>query len=354
MLHCNMRGAAMGGRVYGTLRGWVRRWLPLLLAPPALVALLFNAWEFTSLWVEHDHAFEEAQAQAQSLSREVSRTLAATLGPVDVHITDHLKPVATRFVQSQAALPQLQRVFQLTAQRLPQAAAVIVYDAEGRAVAGSVPLVKPAQSVAGGFFFQRHRDQGLDSGLFVADAAQSVAGAGISRWRLHLSRRLQDLDGRFVGVVRVQLDTEYVFNQLAGLNLTQGMVVRVFDAAGRLLVNHPRDYAQAGRNFWESRLFRRWAATGGELAGRLPDPTDDTPEVGVLRAVEGYPLLVSAGVPEDAALVEWWRELAILLATVGVFLAASALAARKPIAKWVLHLNGKGEDDRGFTDGDGI
>jgi hypothetical protein len=346
--------AAMGGRVHRTVRGWVRRWLPLLLAPPALLALLFNGWEFASLWIEHDHAFEEAQAQTQALSRDVSRALAAILGPVDVHITDHLKPVATRFVQSQASVLQLQRVFLLTAQRLPQVAAVVVYDAGGRAVAGSVPLVRPAQSVAGGFFFQRHRDQALDSGLFVADAAQSVADAGPVRWRLHLSRRLQDLDGRFVGVVRVQLDTEHVFTQLAGLNLVPGMVVRVFDAAGRLLVNHPRDYSKAGRNFWESRLFRRWAAKGGELAGRLPDPTDDTPEVGVLRPVEGYPLLVSVGVSEDTALVEWWRELAILLATVGLFLAASALAARKPIAKWVLHLNGKGEDDRGFTDGDGI
>lgn len=344
----------MGGRVRGTVRGWVRRWLPLLLAPPALVAMLFNGWEFASLWIEHDRAFEEAQIQAQAMSREVSRTLAATLGPVDVHITDHLKPVATRFVQSQAASAQLRRVFLLTAQRLPQVAAVVVYDAEGRAVAGSVPLVKPVQSVAGGFFFQRHRDQALDGGLFVADAAQSVADAGQSRWRLHLSRRLHDLDGRFVGVVRVQLDTEYVFGQLAGLNPPPGMAVRVFDEAGRLLVNHPRDYAQAGRNFWESRLFRRWAAKGGELAGRLPDPADDTPEIGVLRAVEGYPLLVSVGVSEDAALLEWWRELAILLATVGVFLAASALAARKPIAKWVLHRNAKGEEDRGFTDGDGI
>ena len=106
-------------------RAW-RRWLPLLLAPPALVAVLFNAWDFASLWIDHDRAYEETQVQVEALAREVSRTLTATLQPVDIHITDHLKPVASRFVTGQANPAQLQKVFQLTGLRLPQVAAVLV------------------------------------------------------------------------------------------------------------------------------------------------------------------------------------------------------------------------------------
>lgn len=337
-----------------TLRGWVRRWLPLLLAPPALVALLFNAWDFASLWVEHDRAYEEAQHQVQVLARDVSRTLTTTLSPVDIHITDHLRPVATRFVSTQASLPQLQRVFQLTTQRLPQVAAVLVFDASGRGVAASVPLSRPAPSLAGGFYFQKHRDQGLESAVFVGDASVTLGETGPTRWRLMMSRRLQDLDGRFMGMLLLQFDTEHIFSQIAALDPVPGAGVRVFDQSGRLLVNHPRDYSLAGRTFWDSRLFRRWAAERRELAGRIPDPTDESPEIGAFRAIEGYPVLVSVGLSEDLALVEWWRELAILLLTVGVFVAASSMAARRVLAKWVLHLNGKGEDDRGYRDGDGI
>ncbi len=341
-------------QVHGTVKGWARRWLPLLLAPPALVALLFNAWEFGSLWVEHDQAFEEAQVQVRALSREVSRTLTATLQPVDVHITDHLRPVATRFVAAQAAQAQLQRVFQLTTQRLPQVAAVLVFDASGRLAAASVPAPRPAPDISGGFFFQRHRDHGRDGAIFVGDAGLTLGETGPGRWRLMISRRLQDLDGRFLGMLLVQLDTEYIFAQVAGMSPVPGVVVRIFDDAGRLLVNHPRNYSQAGKIFLDSRLFRRWGVEGRELAGRIPDPTDGTPEIGVFRAIDGYPVLVSVGLSEDLALVEWWRELAILLLSAVAFVAASSLAARRQLAKWVLHLNGKGEDEKGFADGDGI
>ncbi len=337
-----------------TVKGWLRRWLPLLLAPPALAALLFNGWDFASLWVEHGKAQEEALLQAQTLSRDISRQLSATLSPADIHITDHLRPAATRFMSSQASKPQLQRAFHLTSQRLPQVAAVLVFDSSGRGVAASVPLRKPAPDISNGFFFQRHRDQGLDSAVFVGDGALTLSDVGAARWRLMMSRRLQDLDGRFLGMLLVQLDTEFILSQISAVNQAPGISVRIFDDAGRLLTNHPRDYSLAGRSFWDSTLFQRWASERRDLAGHLPDPTDNTPEIGVLRFVESHPVLVSVGVPEDLALVEWWRELAILLLTVGVFVAASSVAARRVLAKWVLHLNIKEEEDRGFADGDGI
>lgn len=346
--------AAVVKRVHRTVKGWAKRWLPLLLAPPALVALLFNAWDFASLWVEHDQAYEETQQQVRVLARDVARTLTTTLQPVDIHITDHLRPAATRFAAAPALQPQLQRAFQLTTQRLPQVAAVLVFDATGRSLAASVPTVRPASDISHGFFFQRHRDQGLDSAVFVGDAALTLGEAGPTRWRLMMSRRLQDLDGRFLGMLLVQLDTEHIFSQVSALNLIPGAGVRIFDESGRLLVNHPRDYSLAGRNFWDSRLFRRWAAEGRELAGRITDPTDDSPEIGAFRAIDGYPVLVSVGLSEDLAMVEWWRELAILLLTIGVFVAASSVAARRRLAKWVLHLNGKGVEEKGFANGDGI
>lgn len=277
--------------VHRTVKGWVRRWLPLLLAPPALVPMLFNAWQFVELWIDHDRAHEETQQQVEIASCEISRLMLSLLRPVDIHLTDHLKPLATRLVQAQASQAQVQRAFQLTMERLPQAA---------------------------------------------------------------VARRLQDLEGRFLGVVQVHLDSEYLFDQLTDLNLPSGITVRVLDGIGTLLISHPRDHSMIGRNFWDGRLLRRWAAERHDIAGRIPDPTDDSPEIGALRAVEGYPVLVSVGVAEDLALVEWWRELALLLLTIVVFMGASALAARKPLAKWVLHLNGKGEEEKGFADGDGI
>ncbi|MBI3446358.1 MAG: hypothetical protein HY055_13630 [Magnetospirillum sp.] len=318
------------------------------------MAVLFNAWDFVSLWIDHDRAYEETQVQVQTLAREVSRTLTSTLQPVEIHLTDHLVPAASRLVTGRGSPKQMQEVFKLTRQRLPQVAAVMVFDNVGRLAAASVPGVRPEPDPRNIPGIAQHRDAGDDLAVFVGDAALVLADPKGSRWRLHMTQALRNAEGDFIGMVMVQLDTESIFAIIGEMNIVTGAAVRIFDGSARLLVNHPRDFTVIGRAFSRTRLFKTWQEVRHELVGRLPDPTDNSPEIAALRGIERYPLLVSVGVAEDLALAEWWRELAILLLTIVVFVTASSWAGRRQLAKWVLHLNGKGEEEKGFADGDGI
>lgn len=328
-----------------------RRWLPLLLVPPALVALLFNAWDFVGLWLDHDRTVEESGEQCLGLAREVSRSITATLQAVEIHLTDHLKPVAGRFFDHTASRPDLIGAFQLTAQRLPQVAAVMLFDSSGHLVESSRRGKRVVLSIGDQPWFRHHSEDGIDQSVFVAALDGAAPDARQPHWQLHVGRSLRGEDGQLSGVVVVALDTEYLFGLIGEMKIITGASVRIFDGDMRMLVNHPRDFTQIGRVFDQTRTVKTWRRVQTDLSGRLGDPTDDTPEIGAFRRVDRYPVLVSVGLAEDLALAEWWRELAILLGTIAIFMVASGWSMRRDLARWVLQHDGDGS---GFIDGDGI
>ena len=164
---------------------------------------------------------------------------------------------------------------------------------------------------------------------------------------------LRSEDGDFMGVVAAVLDTETIYGMIGEMKIVTGAAVRIFDGDARLLINHPRDFTQIGKTFSDTQLVKAWTAAPHDMAGRLPDPTDNTPEIGAFRRIGRYPLLVSVGIAEDLALAEWWRELAILLGTIVIFMLASGWSARRSLARWVLRVKDETEA-HGFTNGDGI
>ncbi len=328
------------------------RWLPLLLAPSALIALLFNAWDFVSLWLDHDQAVEESSAQCTALAREVSRYLTGMLEMVEVHLTDHLRPAAELYLTGKVK-PGLQGAFLLTGKRLPQITEILVFDADGHLKESSQHNRRRDLTVGDTAFFKRHRDDGADQTVFVAALNDYQADSRGAKWQLHMASSLHSADGDFIGLVVAALDTESIFNNIGEMKIVTGASVRIFDGTGRLLVDHPRDFTQIGRSFFETTLFKTWRKTQADMVGRLPDPTDNTPEIGAFRKIGHYPLLVSVGIAEDLALAEWWRELAILLGTVVAFMLASGWSARKTLARWVLRVKDEAEA-HGFRDGDGI
>ena len=332
----------------GTIKKLRSAWLPLLLAPPALIAVLFNAWDFVSLWLDHDKAVEESSEQCTALAREVSRYLNGTLEVVEIHLSDHLKPAAERVLTGKVRTGMIPAL-KLTAQRLPQVKDVLVFDSSGRLKFSSVPGRNPDLDIANSTAFKRHHDEGQDMSVFVA-ALDSLSPA---RWQLHMAVTLRSEDGDFMGMVVAVLDTEIIYGMIGEMKLFTGAAVRIFDGDIRLLINHPRDFTQIGKTFPDTVLIKAWTAAPHDMAGRLPDPTDNTPEIGAFRRIGRYPLLVSVGIAEDLALAEWWRELAILLGTIVIFMLASGWSARRSLARWILRVKDETEA-HGFMNGDGI
>ncbi|CAA7620628.1 conserved hypothetical protein [Candidatus Terasakiella magnetica] len=330
-----------------------RQWLPLLLAPPALVAVLFNSWEFIGLWRDHDRAVEDTGTQTQAVAREVSRALTSALAAAEIQITDHLQPMAAGFSNGRVRLSDLHAAFQLVHQRLPQMAAAHVFDIGGHLVASSKPGPRAQIDLGGSELLARHRGEEVAQSVLVAALDRATADVAGNRWRLYMVRTVPAADGGFGGLVVVAFDTEFFFAILSEVRIESGIgaSVRIFDGEARLLLNHPRDISQIGRTFAQEQPFQDWQRTRKDQVGRIPDPTDGTPEIGAYRKVEHYPLFVSVGVAEDLALAEWWRDLAILLFTVLVFAAASAWSVRRQLAQWVLHMR---YHDATFMDGDGI
>ncbi len=331
-----------------------KQWLPLLLAPPALLAVMLNAWDFVTLWLDHDRTVEESGEQCLGLAREVARYLAGSVQAVEVHITDHVEPAAARYLTGKPDRAVLQGAFRLTAQRLPQITAILVFDRDGRLRETSRKARPPGLEIGDEAFFRRHRDDGADRSVFVAALDPSLPESNSSRWQLQVASRIVDDQGDFAGLVVASLDTEALFAVIGEMKMVTGAAVRIFDGDMRMLVNHPRDFTLIGRVFDHTRTVADWRRTRGELVGRIADPTDGSPEIGAFRQIEPYTLTVSVGLAEDLALAEWWRELAILLGTAVIFLLVSVWGMRHRLAHWVLHTEHEVEERHGFMDGDGV
>lgn len=328
--------------------------LALLLAPPALLAVAFDTWDFASIWVEHDRAVEDSILQNQGIAREVAHSYTSTLQAVEVEATDHLTPMAARFIEGKAKMPQLLAADRLAKQRLPQLHRIHIYDSSGRLVASPHLARHIRPDIHAQPFFQRHADNAVEQSAFVAALDDPGPDSPSAKWQLHLAQSIHGGGGEFIGLVVASLDTEHLFGVIGEIPLATGTSVRVFDGDGRLLLNHPRDFTQIGKAFGDTRLFQEWTRTRANLAGRLPDPTDNSPEIGVFRKVDRYPVLISVGIAEDLALAEWWKELTILLLAILALVGASLWSARRPLAGWVLHLRRRADPHSGFRDGDGI
>ncbi|WP_146747755.1 hypothetical protein [Paramagnetospirillum kuznetsovii] len=336
------------------LKALRRQGLPMLLAPPALVAIAFDAWDFASLWVDHDHTVEETALQSQGVAREIGRSITSALQAIEVEATDHLTPLSNQYLEKKIRMPQLLAGYGLARQRLPQLASIHLYKADGRLADPPQLSRRMPPDISAIALFKAHRDGVVEQSVRVDSLEDLVSDQMSVKWQLVLAQSVRNAEGEFMGLMIASVDTEYFFSVIAEIRLAPGTAIRIFDSDGRLLLNHPRDFTQVGRNYSSRWTFQDWTQSKVELLGTVPDPTDNSPEIGVFRKVERYPILVSVGVAEDLALAEWWRELAILLVAILTFVAASLWSARRPLAAWVLHQEHHTDDPSGFRDGDGI
>ena len=176
---------------------------------------------------------------------------------------------------------------------LPQAEAIIVYDAAG------VPLVStlkttPRISSANSEFFQVHQ-KGASDLFYIGTSNADRIGRPPG---LVYSRRLLRSDGGLGGVIAIYVDPRYpsrLFNQVR-IGATDRLRVERDD--GRLLLSLP-----AG----ELESSGREGAPGERGAGFADSilPADPADRISVRRAVPGYPITIELSWSRAGTLAQW-------------------------------------------------
>ena len=185
-----------------------------------------------TLWLVASHAQQSmggAEAAVNELAERVTRLELANERELKKHLSSR---------QSFDALLDYTKVF-------PQIGTVAFADVRGDVVLNTRAFPAPVFNLAAREHFKRHVD---DPGLevkFTTPAKSLVDG----QWTIYATRRLNDVKGRFAGIVVIGIRTQFFRNYYAAISPGEGQALSLFDKTGLLLVRFPEQSARTGAGY---------------------------------------------------------------------------------------------------------
>src|SRR5215207_3403459 len=207
---------------------------------------------------------------------------------------------------------------------------IAVANRQGDIVASTLPSPPGAEmtSIADREHFRVQLER-ADAGLFIS---RPVLGRVSGRPSIQLSRRLNDGDGKLIGVTVLSLDPDYLQRTFAMLDIGTGGAITLFRDDGYILARTPALPGMHRHDTREERshaeLYHRLKHTGA-VSGRVHSPLDGSERIASFRKVSGLPLVVgiSRSVEEVLAPVRDTKQRILWLGALAslFFLALAAL-----------------------------
>jgi len=279
-----------------------------------------------SIWEERVRQRERAVAATQNLARLLEAHVADVFNRADVLLraaalqVRDLTPAASGPVPPDSAT----QVLRALASGAPELGDLRVADADGR---WRVRLAGPATAPAlEREEFQRARAEAGD-GLIVTGPLRPRPDAP---WVMVLSRAVRGADGRFDGLVSVDLPVARFDALFSAIDLGDGGAAAIRTESLALVYRRPwprEGQAAVGSSDVSPQL--REAIATNPLAGdyEAPAALDGVARINAYRKLQDYPLYLLLGLPEDDFPRGWNAVDAAIVALAGATLGVAALAA---------------------------
>ncbi|PRB78997.1 EAL domain-containing protein [Pseudomonas sp. MYb185] len=205
-------------------------------------------------------------------------------------------------------------------------AIIRVTDARGRVRFGSNIGAQPPADFTRNEFFIAHRDSS-DAGLLVSKLIPSRFSQD---WVHVFSRRYDDADGRFAGVITATVPASHFVRLISGLDLGPNGIALVRDLDKRLVARHPPLDAAPGHtgSVGGSQELTELLESGAQTGIFYSDGTaDGIPRTDAFRRLSAMPVFVVAGLGEEDYLLTWRHDLTKALVLGLLFLLVTCIGA---------------------------
>jgi len=283
-----------------------RRLLPNLLRGFVLtVCLLFAGAEYWHGLETGEEARAQTRLDAANLARSVSQhakdsfqladaTLSGIVEGLNVYGTEprNLKLISSYLRRETARSTRIHALF--------------VYDANGKWIASSLADLPADMNNSDRAYFRHHRD--VDD--TVSWLGPPVRSRTDNSWIITITRRFNDAQGNFGGVVLASIRSDYFADFYRGFDAGNHGAIALINDAGIVYARTPDNEANVGRNLADTRLFEQINTTpSGSLS--YVSSVDQVRRIGGFRRVEGLPLIAVAALSEREALTAWRRTVRI-------------------------------------------
>jgi signal transduction histidine kinase len=286
----------------------------------ALLALGLTALLLKS---QYDAALEDARTRAQDTARLLHEHIVRTLHASDFIVGRVAQLGRTRPMGQLAGDDRAWRELLALSQGLPEPGTLWVIDADGLVRLGTLQFPAVPHSVTDRHYFTAHKTARRD--IVIGPLVQTKQG---DKQAFHLSRRIEDPQGNFLGVAAAGFDADTFTDFYRTLPVGKQAAISVVDLDGRIVLRQPDPERWTGSSVENCSLMT--AIKRGDPLGdiRVCSAMDRVERVIAYRLVPEFGLLVMAGISLDDALAEWrdslWRAggiAAVLLVLTGALVA---------------------------------
>jgi hypothetical protein len=232
----------------------------ILLVFICLSLALLTAWQ---IWFSRERALHQVNVANLNLARALDNYSEGVIRQSELVLVE----LAERLEQEgkgRAHLDRLQQVVQEQSRVFKLASTIIIYNAKGDRLLVSRGDINARPNAADRAFFIHHRDNPSPE-TFIGPTIKSRLA---HEWIFTVSRRLNDTDGNFSGVVAITLSVEHFRHLFGSLDLGQQGTMNLSTSDGtlpNLSVN--RMWAWIGR---ARRSFRHYAHSNRPRPHRSP------------------------------------------------------------------------------------
>lgn len=216
---------------------------------------------------------------------------------------------------------QIERIRNLVTRQqdlLVQLNTVAIYDHNGNWIMTSGGSMPENANSADREFFLYHRDN-TSRADFIGPPVRSRS---TDEWVITVSRRFDNPQGQFAGVVAVTLGIENFLKLFGKIDVGLDGAISLSYADGRILVRYPFREQDMGRDVSKSPIFTRYLVNSSVGTASLTSSLDGVARLYAFRRNEHLPLVTTIAVGRDEALAAWKKEsilsAGVVLALLGI------------------------------------
>ena len=309
------------------LRWWQRpRVLPLARTFVVLVCLSLVLTDGWLIWQARQVQLRAAAADTSNLAQALARQTADMMKKADIVLSDLIERLQVEGTGPEQ-IQRLQRLMQRQVLEQPELHGLFVYDTDGRWLVSSFGQPPREINSADRAYFIHHLDQPYGNDLYIGAPIRSRT---TGEWIIPLSRRVEDAQGRFLGVALATLSVDFLSGFYATFDVGANGLIDLVHNDGTVLLRTPYSEDALGSSVVKGAIFSRLLEQQPVGTAMLESISDGVQRLFSYRTVNDHPLVVITGFAKDDILAGWRADslrqitvvglMAILLGLFGFYL----------------------------------
>ncbi|KTT03089.1 diguanylate cyclase [Pseudomonas oryzihabitans] len=286
-----------------------RRALALLVCAVAVVFAL-EAWQ---VWRNYENAFANARSDVSNIALAAAQHANDAFREADLLLVS-VRDIVESQPLDQLSRPRIQRLLERQVALLPQLYGLFIYDRSGNWLVTDKTSTPPPTDSTDRDYFRFHQQHMED----VMHVGPVIKSHGSGEWVIPVSRRLDDAEGRFAGVILATIRLQYFVDYYARFQLDNRGAIALVTNSGTLVVRRP--FEHVGLSLTAGELYREHIAKTASGTAMTPSLIDGQKRLYAFQHLDSAPLIALAGISESTILVGWRQGMLRSIVVVGILI----------------------------------